>query len=144
MNTVEVSFEKGGKYAGNMRSDLAPKTCEAFWKALPIEGNLQHCSMSGECIWFRSTPDISKQVQNARENYEFIGQLPGTLGYTPDGNHFILVYGSRFQAMGFRGHLPLNTVFTIVDRSIDLDELYKVGVRVRAQGQEKIRITKKE
>lgn len=138
---VEISLGKGGKFIGKMRFDLAPKTCEAFWNALPIEGNLLHCNMSGQCIWFYSTPDISKQVQNAREDYKFIGHPPGTLGYTADANHFILVCGPHFQAMGFRGHLPLNTVFTI---SENLDELFKIEKRVHTQGQEKIRITKKE
>ena len=142
---VKVTFSRGGEFIGTMADDLAPKTCQAIWDLLPIEHEVAQCTNSGSCLWFRLSEEPSFR---GMENYEYYGHLPGWMGYDPAIEHvtskfgtFLLCYDRHFLSMGYKGPLPLNTVFKIEE---NLEGLKKVGERIWKEGVEIMRIEKME
>ena len=54
----------------------APKTCQAIWELLPLEGEVVHGWYSGPEIFLNLDPDIQLDVENATGR-----PLPGDVAY---------------------------------------------------------------
>lgn len=69
-------------------SSPAPKTVQAVWAALPIEGTVNHAMFSGEEITF---PTYGLLWERENQRYD---TRPGDLGYFVEGPAICIYYGS--------------------------------------------------
>jgi hypothetical protein len=67
--------------------DLAPKTAEAVWNGLPMDGTINHANFSGEEVSF---PTYGVMWERENESYE---TQPGDLGYFVQGPAICIYYG---------------------------------------------------
>jgi len=73
---IEIEFSKGGKFTAILLMNEAPKTCEAFLKALPMEVRFRQARFSGEEFFFKT--NIPCEPEN---------QIPpkwGDISFNPD------------------------------------------------------------
>jgi hypothetical protein len=123
----EIEFEKGGKFVAVLLTNEAPKTCEMFLKALPLEARVRQARFAGEEFFFQT-----EMIGNP-EN-----QVPpewGEIAFNPDihWKAVCVYYGSNFRVK-----TPFNLFARIV--SDNLDELKKVGERIWIEGEETARV----
>ena len=146
---MEIKLEKGGNFVADMLEKEAPKTCQKVWDALPIVCDAQHAQYSGKIIfWF------APQVKfDEIENPKLMGLYPGDLAFNCHPLHrlhltpslgipleMLIVYGGCVQG-DWCGTSPVNHFARIVEGN--LDELEKIGLRIRREGFEKITLTRK-
>jgi hypothetical protein len=145
---IEIKFEKGACFIARLFEEEAPKNSEAIWNALPIEGEAIHAAYSGQSFWM-VVKDYIGLEQIHEENQKVLGNLPGTIGieaYPPETNlertELSIVYGPNYYPRTpFAGEKPLNRVGII--NTEHLDDLLKVGMDIRENGKQKVRISKK-
>jgi hypothetical protein len=68
--------------------EAAPKTAEAVWNALPLDGEINHANFSGEEVSFPCYPLIDE-----RENQVYDTQH-GDIGYFVQGPAICIYYGT--------------------------------------------------
>jgi hypothetical protein len=147
---IVIEFEKGGRFVANLMDDMAPNTCNAIWNKLPIvNAQCEHGKYSGE-IFFFFTPQIRS---DDLENPKWMGLYPGDILWNPHFLHKLhltparkvpqeicIVYGGCLPADEC-GQTPFNLFSRIVEG--DLEELARIGMRLRREGFEKISFKKK-
>lgn len=119
----EIEFAKGGIFTAVLLPEEAPKTCEAFLKALPLDARFRQARYAGEEFYFQ--PGMSCDPENQR--------MPkwGDIAFNPDPKW-------RAVCIYYGDHLRTGTPFNLFARIIsnNLEELRKVGERVWVQGEE--------
>jgi hypothetical protein len=123
-----IEFSKGGKFTAVLLMTEAPKTCEAFLKALPLEVKLRQARFAGEEFYFQA--NLSAELENQ------ISPTWGDISFNadPKWKAVCIYYGNNVKKTG----LPYNLFARVV--SGNLEELKKVGERVWIQGEEVARI----
>jgi len=121
---VEIEFSKGGKFTAALLMNEAPKTCEAFLKALPMEVRFRQARFAGEEFFFQA--NMSLELENQ------IAPAWGDISFNadPKWKAVCVYYGNNVKKTG----APYNLFAQVV--SGNLEELKKVGERVWIQGEE--------
>ena len=121
-------------FVGRLERASAPKTCEAFVKALPFVSEIIHVRWSGEAVWMPlGELDFGVDYENAT-SYPAPGQMilyPGGVSET----EILLAYGAC-QFASKAGQLAGNHFLTIVE---GLENVYGLGRTVLYKGAHPIR-----
>ena len=110
------------EFSARLETELAPKTCEAFLKALPFHSRIIHVRWSGEGVWMPlGDMDFGVGYENATSH-----PAPGQLILYPGGvseTEILLAYGA--VSFGSKaGSLAGNHFLTITSNP---DKLYPLG-----------------
>ena len=121
---VEIEFSKGGKFTATLLMKEAPKTCEAFLQALPMEVRFRQARFAGEEFFFQANMNVELENQ--------IAPAWGDISFNadPKWKAVCVYYGNNVKKTG----APYNLFARVV--SGNLEELKKVGERVWIQGEE--------
>jgi len=123
-------------FQARLERDLAPRTCQALLRLLPLSGSLLQARWSGESAWMPlGDLDIGVGPENITSE-----PAPGQLLLYPKGvseTEILFPYGTTVFASRF-GRLAGNHVLTIVSRS---DQLAELGRRVVWLGAQPIRLS---
>jgi hypothetical protein len=152
MRRLRIRIDGQEVALADLRDDVAPRTCDAIWAALPITGQLRHCTSSGECVFFGVDVPLSVDVVKGAtgsgrvhaehgvvhgapliepENLTcYVSQ--GDIVLTPD-KACILVYGRRCVVRAYTGELPSNA-FAMVRNPTELDAFERVSRRTLWEG----------
>jgi hypothetical protein len=118
-------------FRGRLEREAAPKTCEAFCKALPFVSKLVHVRWSGEGVWIPlGDLDFGVSYEN-HTSYPAPGQIilyPGGISET----EILLAYGGVHFASKM-GQLAGNHFLTIVEGAENLRELGRIALWQGAQ-----------
>jgi Protein of unknown function (DUF3830) len=110
-------------FGGHLETGLAPKTCEAFRRAMPFEDKMIHVRWSGEGLWMPlGGLDFGVGYENAT-SYPAPGQIilyPGGVSET----EILLAYGA-VQFASKAGQLAGNHFITLTSGLERLTELGK-------------------
>jgi hypothetical protein len=121
---IEMEFNKGGKFTAVLLMKEAPKTCEAFLKALPMSVNCRQGRFSGEEFYCQTNVLCDEENQ----------VLPqwGDISFNSDKSWkaVCVYYGSKVAKKSSLYNLFARIV------SNNLDELRTVGERIWLQGEE--------
>jgi hypothetical protein len=121
-------------FEARLETDAAPKTCAAFTRRLPFEGQIVHVRWSGEGVWIPlGAYDFGVTYEN-HTSFPAPGQFllyPGGISET----EILLAYGSVHFASKV-GQLAGNHFITITS---GLDDLAKLGKMTLWQGAQPIR-----
>lgn len=122
MSKVVMQFEKGGEFEVVFK-DEAPKTREAFLKALPIEGGALQGRYAGEEFFFNAPVDV--EPENLVEP-EF-----GDVAFNsdPKWKAVCVYYGPKHKGG------PYSLFASLAG---DLDELNRIGLRIWKEGMERV------
>jgi hypothetical protein len=123
----------------------APRTCEAIWRALPLEGDLIHAMWSGPETYFPIDPAIRAAPEHQTQH-----PLPGEIGYYSLPGGQIVGWPSDFAEIAFfygRGSRPsmptgpvsMNVFARIVE---NLEGFSRVCARIHLEGVKRLAITK--
>lgn len=126
MQTIEIELN-GIVVTAEMRPDMAPKTVEAIWEALPIVSPAIHCICSGECVWLQHD-DVPVVPEENATTYFSQGDI--SLGYK---HEIVIAYGRRCAARGFKGYMHFNVFAMVQDRS-GMDPFAEVSASIMSQG----------
>ena len=124
-------------FRAKLLNTLAPRTCAALLKVMPIEGKVIQARWSGEAVWLQMDP---YQVEVPLENPTSHPSV-GNLLYYPGGvseKEILIPYGAACFASKV-GMLPGNHFATIVE---NVQKLPKMGETVLWEGAQEIRIEK--
>jgi hypothetical protein len=121
-------------FDARFEDQLAPKTCEAFRRAMPFESQMVHVRWSGEGVWLPlGDLDFGIGYEN-HTSYPAPGQIilyPGGVSET----EILLAYGGvRFASK--MGQLAGNHFITLTS---GLERLPELGKTVLWQGAQKVR-----
>lgn len=117
-----------------LETERAPKTCAAFMKAMPFEGEVVHVRWSGEGIWI---PLGDRDFEVDYENHTS-HPAPGQFILYPGGiseTEILLAYGG-VDFSSKMGQLAGNHFITVTS---NLDKLNKLGNEVLYKGAHPIR-----
>ncbi|WP_324669640.1 DUF3830 family protein [Geochorda subterranea] len=138
-----MEFERGGVFKARLLVEEAPDNTRYLVNAMPLEGTALHCMWSGQGV-FAQLKDFPV---NPGENQQIIGIHPGTVAieyYPPymrsrgPRTGVIVTYGPNFYYKNpYAVHNPLLLVGRIEE---DLEELARIGLRIRRQGGERMRL----
>ena len=126
-----------GPYDFDARLEIeqAPKTCAAFFKAMPFVSKIVHVRWSGEAVWMPlGDMDFGIGYEN-HTSYPAPGQIilyPGGISET----EILLAYGG-VQFASKLGQLAGNHFITVTS---GLENLLPLGQRTLWQGAQEIRI----
>lgn len=125
MSKYVLEFEKGGTFEVEFLN-AAPKTAEAFKKALPISGKCLQARFAGEEFFFQAPIDTA--LENQVKPYH------GAIAFNcdPEWKAVCIYYGDAIE-MGEDEYFNL-----FAEVKHDLDKLNEVGVRIWTQGEEKV------
>jgi hypothetical protein len=123
----------------------APRTCEAIWKALPLEGELIHAMWSGPETYFPIDPSIRVEPE-----HQSVNPLPGEIGYYSLSGGRIVGWPDDFAEVAFfygRGSRPsmptgpvaMNVFARIVE---NLEGFSAVCARIHREGVQKFRMSR--
>ncbi len=139
-NTDEIDMSQLVIRAGDFSFDarfedaLAPKTCEAFKRAMPFESHMIHVRWSGEGVWL-PLGDLNFGVgYENHTSYPAPGQIilyPGGISET----EILLAYGGVHFASKM-GQLAGNHFITLTS---GLERLPELGKTVLWKGAQKVR-----
>lgn len=124
MSKIVMQFEKGGEFEVTFKAE-APKTAEAFKKALPIEGVALQGRYAGEEFFFNAPVDV--EPENLVEA-EF-----GDVAFNsdPKWKAVCVYYGPKHKGGPYSLFAKLNG---------DMEELNKIGLRIWKEGGEKVTV----
>jgi hypothetical protein len=132
MKTVRITFE-GLVLAGQLLEDRAPKTCQALWESLPLEGPITNDTWGGNM--FRLDVSIPEPLEP--ENVSAL-QSPGDILFVPGQNGLRFVYGPA-QMRGPEGTHPVPRIGRLVG---DLTDFVKLAKRVEWEGAKKMALAR--
>jgi hypothetical protein len=122
------------RFVAKLETGLAPRTCAAFLRILPLEDRLIQTRWSGESAWIpMGERDVGVGVENA-----LIEPLPGQILLYPKAiseTEILFPYGITRFASKF-GPLAGNHFLTLTE---GMDQLEEVGRRVLYDGAQPIR-----
>jgi hypothetical protein len=111
----------------------SPKTCAAFRKSMPFEGEIVHVRWSGEGVWIPlGDKDFAVEYEDATSY-----PAPGQILLYPKGKsetEILIAYGS-VQFASKAGTLAGNHFATITS---DLEKLRTIGISTLWQGKKSI------
>jgi len=116
----------------------APKTCDVFWSALPIEMETVHSSWSGECLLVVPCGVDAREITPQENQTIFVG--PGEIALFTPVEELLVFYG-RGQPRWRNGPTP-STAFAKINDG--LDEFALECSKLTREGSKKIIIKKKE
>jgi hypothetical protein len=121
-------------FDARLETETAPRTCAAFVRRLPFEGEIVHVRWSGEAVWIPlGDYDFGVTYEN-HTSFPAPGQVllyPGGISET----EILLAYGSVHFASKV-GQLAGNHFLTVTS---GLDDLPKLGKLALWQGAQRIR-----
>ena len=142
----QIEFGGGEKFQGRLLEKEAPETCEKFWEALPFEGKILHGSFTGFTMFFFVEFKVGK-VENPFIGGGQAGDVflntyanQGLFEGKPLHEEIILPYSKSGFFWNWAGWLPSNYFGKMNE---DLDVLYRVGRRLKEDGAEIIRLSKR-
>jgi hypothetical protein len=120
-----------------LHEDLAPKTVDRLWNALPVEQKLRHVRWGGNAAYVLvpELEDPSFPVENQVSFY-----VPGTIGYRPEHGELAFSYGQA-QARSLAGN-GWATHFAPLKG--DTTEFLKVLQRTQREGAKRLVIRRKD
>ncbi len=141
---IEIEI-KNAIFIADLFEEKAPKSCKAFLQSLPLEGKASHQIWSGQSLIFFS-PILRKAIEEQglwpttlfpdfKENASIIG-CPGELALYPIGGSLCIAYGKAL----YGGGIGPEPSYCFAKITKDLDELYKIGITFRKEGEQKITI----
>jgi hypothetical protein len=119
--TLRLSFpDAGAECAAEMLDDDAPKTCEAVWRGLPLQGDTVHGMYSGPEIFVTADALADVEMENGVHRAQ-----PGDIGYwlNPPGRYattpqrvveVVLIYDRGAAIMGPDGQPTFVNLFARV------------------------------
>jgi len=112
---IRIKTQSIGEILAEIVTDKNPKTAEAVWKALPINGTVNRW---GEEIYF--TIPVKVQDEKAQEEVDI-----GDLGYWPPGNAFCIFFGPTPVSTGAkpRAASPVNVFGKIIGETKSLTKV---------------------
>lgn len=128
MSKIIMEFERGGCFEVTL-NEAAPKTAEAFRKALPIEGTGLQGRYAGEEFFFKAP--VVVQAENLVE--ATFGDL--AFNSDPAWQAVCIYYGLKHKGGPY-------SLFGKLEG--DLDELNQIGLRIWKQGGETITVREVE
>ena len=134
MSRVRIKA-KNFEFIGVLLEELAPKTCEAFKKLLPLRSQFIHVRWSGEGIWIPFGEERLGLEYENHISYPSIGEMllyPGGISEM----EMILSYGRCAFACQY-GPLAGNHFLTITEGA---DRLYEFGREVLLKGAQAVEI----
>lgn len=114
------------KAEGALLEKGAPKTCEAFWKTLPIEGYIIHAAWSGDMVRVLGAVELPVMDLENVMRYCF----PGGVTFDPDEKELAIAYGVHEFRMPSGSHRL--TVFAKITKN--LSDLTRKFTRTRIEG----------
>jgi hypothetical protein len=146
MSQIKLKFERGGEFIANLIDDEAPRICKQINESLPIESRTVHTTRSG-MILHANVPFETRILENPKTVVPMGGlAIDGVLNKTLYRDReqsiieadLIIAYGVDNMIFGISG--LVNPVSYFAQIQDNLDELYNIGRRHRAQGKENILI----
>jgi hypothetical protein len=140
MRRIEIELE-GVTVTARLLDHKAPKVCQAFWDALPLEDDVAHAQWSGAMFhtvqndWFDFEVDYPWGLEN-KSGY----QAPGDVVYFPPSQEIAIAYGDA-QFCWVTGNLIVSTIAQIED---DLTELAKRAERLQWEGSKQLIVRRKQ
>ena len=131
---LRIDFD-GVAVAGELLDDLAPRTCDAIWEALPLDGQATNVSWSGDMLRLWVTIPEPPEAENV-----VTLQHPGDILFIPGWNGLRLVYGPA-QMRGPRGPHPVPRVGRLRG---DLTAFVKLARRVEWEGAKRMTVTQED
>jgi len=142
----KIEFDRGGRFQGKLLEAEAPETCQAFWQALPFEGKIVHAAFTGFTMFF----SVDFKVGKVENPYVCGGQAGDLLlnayatkmvfeGKIPR-DEIVIPYSRAGLFWKWGGWLPSNLFGKMVKS--DMEELYRVGRRLKEDGAEIIRLSR--
>ena len=124
MKILRISIE-GLTLTGDLFEDKAPKTCQALWNSLPLDGSVTNVTWSGNMLrlWVK-IPEPPEP-----ENVSAL-QYPGDILFVPGRNGLRFVYGPA-QMRGPAGTHPVPRIGRLAG---DLTDFVKLAKRVEWDG----------
>ena len=95
MQTILLKAKEIGEIKATLATDAAPRTCAAFWEALPLKVQL---STWGDELYGTIPVDIAPE--NPREEFEV-----GDIAYWLQGSGFCILYGRTPASTGDKPRL---------------------------------------
>jgi hypothetical protein len=111
--------------------EQAPKTCKAVLNVLPLKGEVDHATWSGDMVFLKGKEVPFKESEN-RTVYPSRGDVV----WNSDLKEVQIIYGQVHLRVRY-GPSPSNVFARITE---NLEELRKVGSKVHKEGSKKITI----
>jgi hypothetical protein len=132
VKTLRIAFE-GLTLTGHLFEDKAPKTCQALWDALPLEGSVTNVTWSGNMLRLWVKIPEPAEAENVSEL-----QHPGDILFVPGWNGLRFVYGPA-QMRGPAGAHPVPRIGHLVG---DLTGFVKLAKTVEWEGAKKMTVAR--
>ena len=132
MKTLQVELE-GLTLTGELLDAKAPKTCQAVWDALPLQGQATNTVWSGNMLGLWVSIPEPPQDENVSV-LQFLGDILLLRG----GKGLGFVYGPA-QTRDLHGPHPAPRVGRLLG---DLDAFVKIAKRVEWDGAKTMRVTR--
>ncbi|MBI4189855.1 MAG: DUF3830 family protein [Betaproteobacteria bacterium] len=131
--TMEIS---GVSVTVALLDKAAPKVCEAFWRALPLESFAIHARWSGDMIFMVDPVPLGvKDLENARR---FV--RPGDICYCPDFDEISICYGVADARLPSGSHV-LSVFGCITD---GLDEFAAHCIKIPVLGAQPVTVKREQ
>ena len=139
MKVIELSLGSSEvKAVAVLLEKEAPKTCDAFWRVLPMSHQAVHASWSGECIIVQPCGVVLETGSSGENETIFIG--PGEIALFASIQELLIFYG-RGQPRWRSGPTPVTVFARIVD---GLGEFASECTKMTREGAKDIRVRKTE
>jgi hypothetical protein len=125
---IEIIFvNRNVRGVATLLDDAAPRTCEAVWNALPIEGGTQHARWAGREVYVLVPPLATDPGQENATIFPIPGDLlfftvsASSIDVPPErrtGKPFVdiaLFYGRNSHLLGPDGYMPGNLFATVTE-----------------------------
>ena len=132
MKTLRIVFENV-TLTGELFEDKAPKTCQALWDALPLEGSVTNVTWSGNMLRLWVKIPEPREAENVSEL-----QYPGDILFVPGWNGLRFLYGPA-QMRGPAGAYPVPKIGRLVG---DLTDFVKLAKTVEWEGAKKMTVAR--
>ncbi len=123
----------GLRVDAELLDERAPRTCDAIWEALPLEGRVTNVNWSGDMLRFWVTIPEPPEAENV-----VTLQHPGDILFVPGWNGLRFVYGPA-QMRGPRGPHPVPRVGRLLG---DLAAFVALARRVEWDGAQPMTVSR--
>jgi len=132
VKTLRIVFENV-TLTGELFEDKAPKTCQALWDTLPLEGSVTNVTWSGNMLRLWVKIPEPREAENVSEL-----QYPGDILFVPGWNGLRFLYGPA-QMRGPAGAHPVPRIGRLVG---DLTDFVKLAKTVEWEGAKKMTVAR--